>query len=769
MRGASPVRRLAATHWALAAVGALFLCVGALALDGYVPIPLDLWAQRTIGSAALDHLAGGGERAFEQLRYAHDRYYGAVFEAPLVAVDRVLGLEDFQSARSWNAWRVRFLLTHLFFLAGGGFCYLLVLRMFGSRALALLALVLFLLHPRLYANSFFNSKDVPFLVAFMIALYLMHRAFRRDTLGAFILCGVGVGLLVNLRIMGLTLFAAVVVLRALDVALARGREERGRALLATGAFALAAILTYYVSLPVLWPDPVGRFAELVQTLGSHPRISGNLFRGEQLYAPDGPPFDYVPVWVGITTPPATLLLALAGAVAVAWRGARRPLDALRNGPPRFGVALIVLPVATVVAVVVLEHNIYNAWRQLYFLYAPLLLLAVTGLHWLTAATRERWMRTGAYVLTGAAIGVTAVSMVRLHPHGDNYFNALTDRATPERLVSRYEVRQPLHADRAIIGGFFNAYPSETLFVGSRSSEIPNYLFRLFPLEDRERLVHTRDYRSGERNFFFFPVVAGRCPERLPVVRLYANTFRCVVDPVAYFGEARREALATEPVARARYDVYRDGRELTWVWDGCPAEEVDEPFGEFFLHVYPRDAGDLPALRRDAGHDFDNLDWAPRHSAVRVDGNCVAVALLPDYPIARVRTGQAGIWSAEVPPDYAGARRDALAGEPLASSVFAIHGEGRMLTYVRDGCTEEEAAAPFFLHLYPRDAGDLPDDRREHGFDNLDTALTRNAGRVGGNCVAIVDLPGYPIASIRTGQHDASGERWAVEFAWPDGE
>ena len=65
-----------------------------------------------------------------------------------------------------------------------------------------------------------------------------------------------------------------------------------------------------------------------------------------------------------------------------------------------------------------------------------------------------------------------------------------------------------------------------------------------------------------------------------------------------------------------------------------------------------DAADLPGWRREYG--FDNLDiatgvsldalWrlAPRFltaGAARIDGDCVATARLPDYPIARVRTGQ----------------------------------------------------------------------------------------------------------------------------------
>ena len=152
------------------------------------------------------------------------RFYGVSFEAPLFLAERLLGLAD-----SRAVYLLRHLLTHLFFLTGGFFCWLLALRLFADRRLALFALLLYLLHPRLYAHSFFNSKDVPFLAAFMISLWLVERAFRRDTASAFALCGAGVGVLVDLRVMGLALFAAVPGLRMLDLLLARdgaGRPPR---------------------------------------------------------------------------------------------------------------------------------------------------------------------------------------------------------------------------------------------------------------------------------------------------------------------------------------------------------------------------------------------------------------------------------------------------------------------------------------------------------------------------------------------------------------
>ena len=769
MSFASPVRRLSAAHWPLPAACALFLFAGALTLDDYSPW-VDTWSQRAIGNATLDYLAGDGERAFEQLHFSWDRYYGTVFEVSLVLGERILGLEHER-----DVYLGRHLLTHLFFLASGVFCYLLVLRMFGSRALALVAMVLFLLHPRIYGQSFFNPKDVPFLAAFMIALYLVHRAFRRDTLGAFLLCGVGVGLLTNLRIMGIVLFAAVLALRALDLAFAGSADERRRALLTGGGFALAAVLTYYGSLPVLWTDPVGRFADLVRTLSAHPHGAFNLFRGEWLYSRDGPPWDYVPVWVGITTPPATLLLAMAGAVALALRAIRRPGNVLRDGPLRFGILLTALPAATTAAVVVLENNVYHDWRQLYFLYAPLLLLAVFGLHGIMVLARGRWPRAGAYALTGAAIAVTVVSMVRIHPYEYNHFTLLTDRTTPERPRSRYTMDYWGPYIRPALAVILKDHPSGRVFV-SPSNSFAQLHLRPLPPDERERVIRTRDFRSGERNFLELyhsqPCVVPR-PAIAYAIRVYAATLHCIADPVAWLGGLRRQAQGAEPLVRSTYDIYRDGRLLTYVRDECPRDDVAGT--RFFLHVVPLDPGGLSSER---GLGFDNFDGALRGGTGRIDGNCVAAVVLPDYPIATIRTGQLSddgvLWEVEFTPDgrspdYAAARREALAGEPLARSVYDVHRDGRTLTYVRDGCTDGEAEARFFLHVIPADEGDLPEHRREYGFDNLDFTLETRGARIDGNCVAVARLPEYPIATVRTGQYDGTGALWTAEFPLPEGE
>ena len=175
------------------------------------------------------------------------------------------------------------------------------------------------------AASFFNSKDLPFLGMFMIALCLTHRAFRKDTVGAFLLCGVGVGILVNLRIMGIVTFPAILAMRGLDLALCT--ERTSRHILATmGAFAVAAPCSLYAISPYLWADPF-EFFTAVRTLAHHPTVSREMFQGSVVRASELPPH-FLPTWIAISTPPMELLFGVTGAVAVCVLCVLRPRQAL---------------------------------------------------------------------------------------------------------------------------------------------------------------------------------------------------------------------------------------------------------------------------------------------------------------------------------------------------------------------------------------------------------------------------------------------------------
>ena len=640
MRSAS---RISCRTWAVATL-VLFAAAGAAVVDDYGSWG-DSPGQRRIAAANLEYVLGADDALSADAGYlpkAHDRYYGVAFEAPLLLAERALGLDD-----SRTAYLFRHGVTHLFWLCGGFACFLLARRLFRSGPLALLAMLLFLLHPRLYAHAFFNGKDVPFLAMFMIALCLVHRAFEKDTVRAFVVLGMGTAVLTNLRIMGVMLFAAVLGMRACDLLCAAQRSERRRVLKTTAAFGAAGAATLYAISPYLWSDP-REFAEALRVLSEHPTPAWQLFQGRLVRA-DDLPWRYVPTWMAVTTPPFTLLLGGVGVVGVAWRVAVRPGRALRNTPLRLECLAAACLTAPLLAVAALGAHTFNGWRHLYFLHAPLALLAASGLR-LPASRDAAWARRGTYAAAGVAAAGILIAMARIHPLQHVYFNFLVDRTTPEHLRTQYEMDYWRTAHLGALRHLARTRPSTSLCLtgGARDNHQLLSEAQRKRIRGRNTVAHRRWCRGRRADFAVratMPSLEVHAPE-VWTRKAYGNTMVSVygLDPallddfhlhVGRIRETHRSLTQGAPAARAHYDVYFDAGRGSLTYARAPCAPADVA-ARIFLHVVPVDSGDL--LYDLARSGFDNLDFDLPAQAL-FDGKCLVTIRLPEYAVDHVRTGQ----------------------------------------------------------------------------------------------------------------------------------
>ena len=182
-------------------------------------------------------------------------------------------------------------------------------------------------------------------------------------------------------------------------------------------------------------------------------------------------------------------------------------------------------------------------------------------------------------------------------------------------------------------------------------------------EDEVYIVWIKDdYRSGFYDFNdldirFLPGVEPVAESPDGVV--FRVTAAAAVEP---FDEARLRAQkeryqeryvdqllaqAGEQVVRSGWDVYRNGRKLTYFKKPCAPADVQ---AKFILHVIPADPADLPTHRKRFG--YDNLGFYFDRRSVRVGDQCITTVDLPDYAIDRVRVGQwiakenRTVWEAE---------------------------------------------------------------------------------------------------------------------------
>ena len=206
-----------------------------------------------------------------------------------------------------------------------------------------------------------------------------------------------------------------------------------------------------------------------------------------------------------------------------------------------------------------------------------------------------------------------------------------------------------------------------------------------------------------------------------------------------------------PLAEADFQIYAAGPHLAYINDSCGPEDAER---NFMLHLIPVNRDDLDDWDRNNG--FSNRDFRFGDYGIRVGETCIALYPLPDFPVLQVRTGQfvpgeEPLWQRTFhhPDALQHLYAAAAAGPPAASSTFDIYNGGRELTYLKEPCSADDTAAPFFLHLVPADADNLPPAHRAVGFENRD--FHWNGMRAGGRCLASIPLPNYAIDRIRTGQ------------------
>jgi hypothetical protein len=180
-------------HWAFLAIVSLLIFVGLSIYKDY-GISADEGTQREIAWKSIDYVINGND---ELLNYT-DRDYGVAFEAPLLALEILL----FDLDAYHQIYPFRHLMIHLFFLLGVVFFYALANELFKDKWLALIAVILLIIHPRIYAHSFFNSKDIPFLSMLIICIYAAIKAINTKKIMWFLAMGITGGILTNLRIIG---------------------------------------------------------------------------------------------------------------------------------------------------------------------------------------------------------------------------------------------------------------------------------------------------------------------------------------------------------------------------------------------------------------------------------------------------------------------------------------------------------------------------------------------------------------------------------------
>ena len=440
-----------------------------------------------------------GENALLKYR---DKDYGVFVELPLYVLEKLLNLND---AR--DVYFMRHLCTFILFWLSVIVFFFLVQYRYQDWRVGLYGCLFLILSPRIFAHSFYNSKDLGFLAVFIMSMYTLMRFLGDKSYGTAFFHAMSSAALISTRILGVLIPCVTILCITLGL-LRTGEpgEKKKKTLLYLLMYVVLMFAFTIIFWPYLWDNPIHNFIEAFKNMSKF-RWSGNvLYFGRFIRASDLP-WHYIPMWFVLTTPLIFVMWFCFGIVSIVRCVARYGVAIVDNKEDLQDVVFLSLFLLPILSVMALGSVLYDGWRHLFFIYPPFVMVSVRGFRSIIDATKGKRGKTrfkDIYVVSMFALisgfFFAAYHITQYHPYQNVYFNVLGGTSISKKFELDYwglSYRQ----------GFEYILENDTdKLINVSSANFPGYLnMTILKREDRERLRHVdlreaKYYLSNYRGF-----------------------------------------------------------------------------------------------------------------------------------------------------------------------------------------------------------------------------------------------------------------------------
>jgi hypothetical protein len=347
-------------------------------------------------------------------------YYGQLPDNISAAVNQIFSIKNEFATRHYVG-----LIFALLLLIGVG---LLAKEIAGNYFIGITAMVLMFVSPRIMGQAYGNLKDIPFAAGYAWSLLLMVKFLKSLPAAKWkttIWLGIAIAFTNSVRIGGLVLFGyfalfLLVFFLCLDKQTQKKYESSKIWIPLVLKLAAVVVLGYFGSL-VFWPyglmNPLKNPIEALKVM-EHYKISiRQVFEGGQIWSTNLPWY-YLLKWLLISIPEivfAGLLFFILFIKHVGKKGGNEALYFLFTG------FAFIFPLFYVVAI---KSNLYSGWRQMYFIYAPMVVLASAGLAAFYHSIKMATVKIGAVGLAAIFILIPVFHTIKTYPSEYIYFNLM---------------------------------------------------------------------------------------------------------------------------------------------------------------------------------------------------------------------------------------------------------------------------------------------------------------------------------------------------------
>lgn len=422
--------------------------------------------------------------SYPQLADYKNRDHGVIFDLVALAFQILFRFQDSQ-----QIYYMKHLLTYFVFLAGVFSIYQIAQRRFNSWRYGLIAAVFLYLSPRIFADAFYNPKDLVFMSAYLVAMNTALWFLVRPSIKRAVVHALATAIAVDVRVMGILIILSTLALFIFKLIDRRIQPSLAIKTLATYLVASGFLIVLFW--PMLWSNPIKNFLDAFFGLARFARHETEVLLMGQTYMSTQVPWFYTPAWMAVTTPILYSALFITGFFFMCKHLiVDQRLVFWKNDNDLQDIFFLALFFGPMLAVIILNSVLYDGWRQMYFIYPAFILIAVYGLQKLLSLSYVKSKQIGQIVKAALVIVMalsltqTAIWMVKAHPLQNVYFNALAG----SNWKANYELDYWGLANRGGLEYILQQDPSPVISVTTNSVNYVDQSFNIIDPADRDRLL-----------------------------------------------------------------------------------------------------------------------------------------------------------------------------------------------------------------------------------------------------------------------------------------
>lgn len=355
--------------------------------------------------------------------------YGVFFDLLAVIIENQFNLKNYQ-----DIYHAKHLLNFFFFFLSSICFFYLIKHRFKNIFLPLVGTVFYITAPRIFAESFYNCKDIILMCLTVFSIFFCLKVLKNYKTKNIILFSFFAALATSLRPMGIFIIFLFIIFFIFESFEIKNFFIKKINLILT-TIILYLIFTYLLW-PFLWTDPINNFLAAFQSFKKFELgVSSSFYLGKYVNT-SYLPWHYTFVWIAVSTPIIYSFFFLMASFNIAYNFVKNFLEInindyskklWSNYNEKVDLFFLMFFLGPIFATIIFQSTLYNGWRHLYFIYPGLIYLIVYAINFLINLNVNKILKNAFFLIVIFTIISNIFNLLKFHPYQNVYFNYLVEK------------------------------------------------------------------------------------------------------------------------------------------------------------------------------------------------------------------------------------------------------------------------------------------------------------------------------------------------------